>query len=74
MENVKISHPSLNIYPTVIKSIENNDENLSSNDEDKEISSPKSMNDENADDDNLDRLAQWEPDKYSPIVENEDNV
>jgi hypothetical protein len=32
------------------------------------------MNDDQNEDDHLDRLAQWEPDKYSSIVENEDEI
>jgi hypothetical protein len=72
--NIKLSQSSLKFHPTVIQSIENDDESVSSessNDEDEEISSPKSANDHD-EDDYLNRLAQWEPDKNSPIVESEE--
>jgi hypothetical protein len=73
--NRKISHSLTKNYSTIIKSIDNDDENVSSEsseDEIEQISSPKSSINL-TDDDYLDKLAEWEPNKSTLLVEsNED--
>jgi hypothetical protein len=69
----KISRSLLKFYPTVKNSMTNNNENLSSEsseDEIEEISSPKSpLN--ITDDDYLNQLAEWNPDKFQSIHESD---
>ena len=65
-KNTKISRSGLELYSTGIKLVENEEENLSSEDESEEISSSKSTI-SLGEDEHLDKLAQWEPEK-SPLL------
>jgi hypothetical protein len=69
-ENIKVSRSLLKLCPIIRKSMDNEDENIlseSSEDEIEQISSPKSaINVVN--DDYLDELAEWEPNKSSHLI------
>jgi hypothetical protein len=66
-ENIKVSRSLLKLCPIIKESMDNEDDNVSSEsseDEIEQISSPINL----VNDDYLDELAEWEPNKSSHII------